>query len=157
MEYPQSSSFTIKLLAILLSCLFLWYHIYQEKHILNLILKESALCCRKEKRVKWSEINQHISNRHFRRMFCMDRELFKLLYRKIISHTGDRKFKSEEYIDAFLDIPYDVYNSREIIMHRVHAETSGGYICGEVKLAITLRLLAGGNSLHLGALFDVST
>ena len=87
----------------------------------------------------------------------MDRELFKLLYRKIISHTGDRKFKSEEYIDAFLDIPYDVYNSREIIMHRVHAETSGGYICGEVKLAITIRLLASEDSLDLGALFDIST
>ena len=41
-------------------------------------------------------------------------------------------------------------------MYRADVQTTGGYICGEVKLAITLRLLAGGGSLDLGALFDVS-
>jgi len=42
-------------------------------------------------------------------------------------------------------------------MHRAHVLTSGGYISGEVKLGITLRLLAGGDALDLGALFDVSS
>ena len=42
------------------------------------------------------------------------------------------------------------------MMHNAHANTSGGYVCGEVKLGITLRLMAGGDALDLGALFDIS-
>ena len=42
-------------------------------------------------------------------------------------------------------------------MYRAKDKTSGGYISGEVKLAITLRLLAGGDALDLGVLFDVSS
>ena len=42
-------------------------------------------------------------------------------------------------------------------MYRAHVSTSGGYISGEVKLAITLRMMAGGDALDLGALFDISS
>jgi hypothetical protein len=35
-------------------------------------------------------------------------------------------------------------------MHYVH---TGGFICGEIKLAITLRMLAGGSYLDLGLIF----
>ena len=41
-------------------------------------------------------------------------------------------------------------------MHRAHAATSGGYVSGEVKLGITLRLLAGGDILDIDAIFDIS-
>ena len=34
--------------------------------------------------------------------------------------------------------------------------SSGGFISGEVKLGITLRMLAGGSALDLAILFDVS-
>ena len=34
-------------------------------------------------------------------------------------------------------------------------QTSGGYISGEIKLAIALRMLAGGTSLDLSVIFDV--
>ena len=37
-----------------------------------------------------------------------------------------------------------------------HQKTSCTYISGETKLAITLRLLAGGDACDLGILFDVS-
>ena len=37
----------------------------------------------------------------------------------------------------------------------VHHRTSGGFICGEVKLAITLRILAGGSYLDVSEIFDI--
>ena len=36
-----------------------------------------------------------------------------------------------------------------------HHKTSGGFICGEVKLAITLRILAGGSYLDVSEIFDI--
>ena len=42
-------------------------------------------------------------------------------------------------------------------MDQAHVQTSGWYISGEIKLALTLRLLAGGDTLNLGVLFDLSS
>ena len=89
-------------------------------------------------------------------MFRMSRPCFQLLCERITSKVGEKKFKSEKYIDAFLIQPDNPFKSRVAMMHNAHANTSGGYVCGEVKLAITLRLMAGGDALDLGALFDIS-
>ena len=40
-------------------------------------------------------------------------------------------------------------------MYDANVATTGGYIAGEVKLAITLRLLAGGDALDIAVIFDV--
>ena len=40
---------------------------------------------------------------------------------------------------------------------KAHKATTGGYICGEIKLALTLRLLAGGSYLDLALLFETSS
>lgn len=40
-------------------------------------------------------------------------------------------------------------------MLMAHKKTSGGFICGEVKLAITLRILAGGSYLDVSEIFDI--
>ena len=40
-------------------------------------------------------------------------------------------------------------------MFGAHEKSCGGYVSGKVKLAITLRILAGGDSLDLGLLFDI--
>ena len=55
--------------------------------------------------------------------------------------------KSEAYIDAFLKGKKSMYDA--------HVKTYGGYISGEVKLDVTLCLLAGGNALALGVIFDI--
>ena len=34
--------------------------------------------------------------------------------------------------------------------------TSGGYISGKIKVAMTLRLLAGGDAIDFGAIFGIS-
>ena len=110
---------------------------------------------RRKQRTPWSEVQTRICDSHFRRMFRMSRDSFNLLCLKIIDGVGERNFKSEAYIEANLQyepLHYDLYRS----IHNAHKVTSGGYISGEVKLAIALRMLAGGSSLDLAVIFDVS-
>ena len=97
----------------------------------------------------WSDVNKRISNLHFRRMFRMTREFYNLLCSKTIAAVGERAFKSEAYIDVFFKGKNSMYDAQ--------VKTSGGYISGEVKLAVTLRLLAGGDSFDLGVIFDISS
>ena len=40
-------------------------------------------------------------------------------------------------------------------MFRAHEETTGGFICGEIKVAVTLRLLVGGSYLVISHIFDI--
>ena len=82
----------------------------------------------------------------FRRMFRMTRECFTLLCHTIIGAIGESAFKSQQYIDAFLCGTY-IYDANVL--------ATGGYISGEVKLAITVRLLAGGDALDLAVIFDI--
>ena len=104
---------------------------------------------RKKERVLWTKVNEKISDNQFRRMFRMDRTCFSSLCQHIICSVGERKFKSEAYIDAFLKGKDKMYDA--------NVSTSGGYISGEVKVAVTLRLLAGGDALDLGVIFDISS
>ena len=77
----------------------------------------------------------------------MSRHCFNLLCQKVICAVGESSFKSESYIDAFL--------RGKDCMFDAHERTSGGYVSGETKLAITLRILAGGDSYDLGVIFDI--
>ena len=115
---------------------------------------ESALSRRPKERMSWSEFNSRVTDSHFRRMFRMSRNCFDLLCCAIISRVTEKKFKSESYLDSFLR---DASIKDKIsMMHKAHSHTSGGFISGEVKLAITLRMLAGGSALDLSVVFDVS-
>ena len=77
----------------------------------------------------------------------MTRPCFGLLCQNKISFIGESKFKYEAFIDAFLKDKISMYNA--------HTLTTCGYISGEVKLAVTLRLLAGGDELDLATIFDI--
>ena len=77
----------------------------------------------------------------------MTRPCFHLLCQQIISYTGESGFKSEAYIDAFL--------KDKCQMYKALCKTTAGYVSGEVKLAVTLRLLAGGDAYDLGVIFDI--
>jgi hypothetical protein len=74
----------------------------------------------------------------------MTKECFAILCRRIIAAVGEKNFKSEQYIESML---------KSTSIHAAHETTSGGYICGEVKLALTLRMLAGGSYLDLSLIF----
>ena len=120
------------------------------------IKRKNALLRRHKTRVLWSEVQNCIGDTHFCRMFRMSRDCFSELCSKIIASIGESKFKSEAYIVGFLS-PDAAVVDRSTIMHIAHTATSGGYLSGEVKLAITLCMLAGGSALDLAALFDVSS
>ena len=42
------------------------------------------------------------------------------------------------------------------VMYRAHQKSTGGFISGEVKLAMTLRVLAGGSYMDLSLLYETS-
>ena len=135
----------------------LFKQICQERNDLNssTLKREQALRRRLKKRLSWPDVSKRISDIHFRRMFRMTRACFNLLCNKIIRSVGERAFLSEAYIDAFLDneLTAPKYLSG---IYKAHLKTSGGFISGEVKLAISIRLLAGGSALDLSVLFDIS-
>jgi DDE superfamily endonuclease len=80
----------------------------------------------------------------FRRYFRMGRSSFLKLASLIQNKLGDDVFRPEERIEE--------YNST----HKGAVKKSGGAICGEVRLAIFLRLLAGASYLDLMVVFDLS-
>ena len=124
---------------------------YQQK------LKEFTSSCassqrakkrRVRKREEWSSLITRISDIQFRRMFRMSKQCFVALCDTIISWVGESKFKSESYINAYLRGKNQMFMANQL--------TSGGYISGEIKLAITLRLLAGGSCYDLAVIFDIT-
>ena len=80
-------------------------------------------------------------------MFYMTQKCFNLLFFVIISRTGEKYLKPEAYVDAFLKVKDQMYYC--------HSKTSGGYLSVEIKFAITIRVLDGGDVLDLGVIFDV--
>ena len=117
-----------KLLSILLCLLLAKCHYDSIASAKSASLSAAALHRRKKRRIIWSEINDRISDNHFRRMFRMNRNCFQLLCQKIISTVGESKFKSEEYIAAFLVNPYSPLSLQSAKIHNAHCYTSGGYI-----------------------------
>ena len=65
-------------------------------------------------------------------------------------------FKSEE---SLRDLPSTLRPRNSVAKAQIrkifqaHSVQTGGIICGEIKLAITLRMLAGGSYLDLGLIF----
>ena len=56
------------------------------------------------------------------------------------------------YIDTQLAINSPSVAAR---MYDSHKTWSGGYICGELKLAITLRIMGGGQYVDVAKIFDI--
>eukprot|EP00956_Cyclotella_meneghiniana_P038219 scaffold150376_cov62-Cyclotella_meneghiniana.AAC.3 len=126
-------------------------HYLRKKRIARMKRKAAANRPFRQRRSWWRFRNSMSSNR-FKRYFRMSKECFELLCEKIIENEGDDVFKSEDYLNEQL------YNGgRESNLMRAHQETTGGFICGEIKLALTLRLLAGGSYLDLSLLFETGS
>ena len=93
----------------------------------------------KKKRVPWSHFRDKVTDKNFRRMFRMDGQVFDKLCQQVSKRIGRDKFKPEEYL-----------------MKRLGHDGMLKRISGEVKMAICIRMLAGGSYLDLLHLFDVS-
>ena len=149
MKASLDSDTTLKLLALLLCAFTMQIYIIVQDIEMSEAKSENARLRRKKTRIPFANVDTMLNDRQFRRMFRMDRDCFHLLCDKIKIAVGEESFKSDAYIGAFMSYPGH--------MQYANIATTGGYISGEVKVAITLRLLAGGDALDLGVIFDVSS
>ena len=101
-------------------------------------------------RKSWDSFQQKLTKTQFRKYFRMEKECFKLLVSTVEGNIGVENFKSEAYIQS------KEADSRYDEMYNAHKKSTGGIISGEIKLALTLRLLAGGSYMDLALLFEVS-
>ena len=146
----------MQLLVITLAFIFVQYHIDLKECEAHLHRCKSAKSRKKKKWIKWSDINVQIIDMQFRHMFRMTREYFQQLCQTMIRNFGESCFKSEEYIDSFLDIDSSSsFYSWKSRLHNVHVKTSGGYISGEVKLVISIWILAGGDPFDICDIFYI--
>ena len=96
-------------------------------------------------RPTWESFTSRISAKVFRKMFRMTLPTLSRLCGKIATSVGSKAFKSEFIEDSsLLDLPAQAL------------EAIGGFIPGELKMAILLRLLAGACYVDMIALFHVS-
>ena len=128
---------------------------YIEKKKLSAIRQHSASKRRYRQRKSWANFASNLTDRQFRRYFRMTRECFQHLCSCYIeSNVGERVFKSEEYLKD-LRFSRDTSDNKTIKMLYAHEGSTGGFVSGEVKLGLTLRLLAGGSYLDLALLYEV--
>ena len=109
-------------------------------------IREQRRLCRslpaEKTRPTWNGFCNLISDHHFRRQFRMTRRVFDNLCNLLCLAAGEKTFRPESTISY-------TRNSASL-------QCRGGLIPGEVKTAISLRLLAGGSYLDLMPLFNVS-
>ena len=129
-------------------------HMQCLRHKVEQTRRVREACKRRRKRVRlnFNTFSRSISHKHFRRMFRMPLDCFHLLCEKIEYGVGEEEFLSEEYIKKELQCK----KNKKGKMFRAHMKTTGGYLSGETKVAITLRLLGGGSFLDIATIFDVS-
>jgi hypothetical protein len=84
----------------------------------------------------------------------MSKILFKQLVDDVTSIIPSHIFKSKEYLQTIVDSCVPTDSSNNIIL--AHHNSMGGFISGEIKLAITLRVLGGATYLDCAIFFEVS-
>ena len=115
-------------------------------------IRKRGCCLRRwHQRKSWEEFSADLTERQFCRYFCMSHGCFDLLCTKIERNVGEGgAFKSEKYLrelQSALRPPKSVAEVRMRTLVKAHSVYTGGIICGDVKSAITLRMLAGGSNL----------
>ena len=127
--------------------------IYDRRRIEISNLRKAAAKKRKFKtRQSWQTFQSRLSDRQFRRYFRTSRECFQHLCDKIEGNVGRLKFKSEQYLR---DLRVGrISEGKKGLMDDAHLKSTGGFISGEVKLALTLRLMAGGSYMDLALLYE---
>jgi DDE superfamily endonuclease len=95
-------------------------------------------------RPTWEGFSSRISPDHFRRMFRMPLDGFSALCRLFTKTLGEERFRPEDFLKG---------NSKQL-----YEEGEPNLpVPGEVKVAISIRFLAGGSYLDLVPLFHIST
>ena len=100
----------------------------------------------------WAEENARFSDRMFYRLFRMTRPCFRKLCKKIEKAVGEKTFKSEQYLENLKR--QGGQSTKEASMHHACRDE---WIPGEVKVAISLRILAGASYLDMFLWFNINT
>ena len=118
----------------------------QKKRKLSNRLKLLASLRKPRKRILWSREKLRYSERLFLRLFRMELDCFNELLARIEEAVGPEEFKSELYLE---DLRKQGTLSAKGRMCYASSHTTGEYISGEWKVALTLRHLAGCTYLDL--------
>lgn len=116
------------------------------------LLQRGARMRRRHARKSWAQFEADLTSKQFRRYFRMDKECFSHLCERIEEIRGEEEFKSENYLAQVRRGNAGDPKLRGIL--RCHNASTGGFISGEVKAAITLRLLAGRSYVDLALVFS---
>ena len=105
-------------------------------------------------RKTFGQLSSTLSSLQFRRLFRMRQDSFEKLCDSVNDKIGERVFKAEEWLCST--------EGRELIQKKrkeltLGTETLGGFISGEIKIAIMLRLMSGASYLDVLLIFGVST
>ena len=103
-----------------------------------------------KQRMNWSEFEGRLSDLQFSCMFHMSRDCFKHMCHRIESSAGEEEFKSEAFLEL---VKSEGRSTMRGQIYDIHKKYYGGLICGEIKLALTIRLMAGGSYLDLAAIY----
>ena len=126
------------------------------------IRRESANNKHWRQRRSFSSFCENMTERQFRRYFRMSRDCFSLLCDRIKGNVEEHVFRSEAYLDDLYRgrlIPHPEegkYVQRMMTLAVAARAYQGDFISGEVKVALTLRLLAGGSYLDLSLIFETN-
>ena len=106
-------------------------------------------------RKSWRKFSDWLTDRQFRRYFRMSKVLFQQLCNDIIAAVGPDEFKSEQYLRQRID-GAAIIPDRSNNLLIAHHESTGGFVSGEIKVAITMRVLGGASYLEAALFFEVS-
>ena len=113
--------------------------------LLSDLRSQAALRTKRNKKTRknWTEEQARFNNRMFYRLFRMSRPCFNKLCTNIENSIGPKNFRSERYL-------FDMEAKQEhSSAERSREGHSSSFVSGEMKLAITLRFLAGSSYLDL--------
>jgi hypothetical protein len=119
--------------------------IEEDTALMQHIMEQRRLCRSlpaEKTRPTWTGLCNRVSDTHFRRQFRMSRNTFANLCTALSTAVGQHTFRPEQLV-------LSTSNSASHV-------NRGGLIPGEIKAAISIRILAGGSYLDLTPLFDVS-
>ena len=109
---------------------------------------------RYKERNGWLLFGSKLNDNQFLRYFRMTRQCFDQLCQRIEANVGSLCLKSEQFLQDLNDDKTRHKTTKQ--MNTAHLQSTGGFILGEIKVAITLRLLAGGTYMDFALLYKVS-
>jgi hypothetical protein len=97
-------------------------------------------------RKTWTEFCETIDDTMFRRMFRMSKDSFERLCKIVCDVVGENTFRPEAFLET----------GTYLTCLQAANDYNGGFISGELKIALTIRMLAGASYLDLMFGFTIS-